>query len=65
MWDTAPYLRSGRLRLVLTDWSLPPADIYLVFPSKANMSAKTRVFVDFMLSRFEAQRSATDGSGGW
>jgi DNA-binding transcriptional LysR family regulator len=65
MWDTAPYLRSGRLRLVLADWSLPPADIYLVFPSKANMSAKTRVFVDFMLGRFKAQRSAADDSGGW
>ena len=65
LWDTAPYLRSGRLRPVLPDWSLPPSDIYLVFPSKANMSAKTRVFVDFMLARFEGRRNTADGSGGW
>ena len=26
-WDIAPYIRSGRLRPVLTKWSTPPADI--------------------------------------
>lgn len=62
-WDVAPYLRSGRLVPVLSAWSLPGADIYIVFPTKANMSAKTRVFVDFMLKRFESHRSAEAGSG--
>ncbi len=57
-WDAAPYLRSGRLRLVLSDWQLPPADIYLVFPTKANLSAKTRALVDFMLERFKDHRAA-------
>jgi LysR family transcriptional activator of dmlA len=57
-WDAAAYLRSGRLRPVLTDWSLPPADIYVVFPTKENLSAKTRVFVDFMLRAFEPHRQA-------
>lgn len=51
-WDAAPYLRSGRLRTVLEGWALPPADIYLVYPTKANMSAKTRALVDFMHDRF-------------
>lgn len=55
-WDVAPYLRSGRLRPVLTEWSLPPADIYVVFPTTSNMSAKTRAFVDFMLKAFETRR---------
>jgi DNA-binding transcriptional LysR family regulator len=53
-WDTAPYFRSGRLQPVLEDWALPPADIYLVHPNKANLSAKIRVFSDFMLETFEA-----------
>ena len=57
-WDAAPYLRSGRLVPVLPDWTLPPADITLVFPTKANLSAKTRVFADFMAQRFEAHREA-------
>jgi len=64
-WDVAPYLRSGRLRPVLADWSLPSADIHLVFPGKAHLSAKTRVFVDFMLERFEAHRGAVDAHAGW
>ena len=55
-WDAAPYLRSGRLRTVLADWKPPPADIYLVFPTKANLSAKTRALVDFMHDRFKAYR---------
>lgn len=64
-WDVAPYIRSGRLRPVLVDWELPSADIYLVFPTKANMTAKTRVFVDFMLKRFESHRNTDDAESGW
>jgi len=51
-WDTAPYLQDGRLRQVLPAWSLPPADVYLVYPSNANLSAKTRALVDFMVQWF-------------
>jgi DNA-binding transcriptional LysR family regulator len=64
-WDVAPYLRSGRLRQVLSDWALPPADIFLVFPTKANLSAKTRAFVDFMHDRFEIHRTASGEFDGW
>ncbi len=55
-WDVAPYLRSGRLRAVLEDWQLPQADIYIVFPTKNHLSAKTRSLVDFMLKAFENHR---------
>jgi len=55
-WDVAPYLRSGRLRAILEDWQLPQADIYIVFPTKNHLSAKTRALVDFMLKSFENQR---------
>ena len=64
-WDAAPYLRSGRLRPVLESWTLPPADIYLVFPTKANLSAKTRAFVDFMLEQFKNRREAGTGNAYW
>ena len=64
-WDVAPYLRSGRLRPVLADWNLPSADIYIVFPTKANISAKTRVFVDFMLQSFQAHRYADGDDAAW
>jgi DNA-binding transcriptional LysR family regulator len=64
-WDLAPYLRSGRLRPVLPDWQLPSADIYLVFPTKANLSAKTRAFVDFMLTRFAVHRETAARESAW
>ncbi len=64
-WDAAPYLRSGRLRRVLADWSLPAADIYLVFPTAAGLSAKTRAFADFMHQRFEPQRDAAAPYANW
>ena len=64
-WDAAPYLRSGRLRSILETWTLPPADIHLVFPTKANLSAKTRVFVDFVLEQFKARRSVKGGKASW
>ncbi|RQO38448.1 LysR family transcriptional regulator [Herminiimonas sp. KBW02] len=55
-WDIAPYLRSGRLRVILEEWKLPPADVYIVFPTKNHLSAKTRALVDFMLKAFENHR---------
>ncbi|MFJ9453117.1 MULTISPECIES: LysR substrate-binding domain-containing protein [unclassified Herbaspirillum] len=51
-WDVAPYLRSGRLREVLADWSLPDSDIYAVYPERLNLSAKVSAFVDFIAARF-------------
>jgi len=55
-WDVAPYLRSGRLRMLLPDWAAPSADIYIVFPTKSHLQAKTRALVDFMLDAFSDRR---------
>ncbi len=51
-WDLARYLRSGRLVQVLQDYALPQADIYAVFPERHHLSAKVRVFVDFLVAYF-------------
>lgn len=51
-WDLAKYLRSGRLELVLEDYSTPPADIYAVYLEKANLSAKVSVFVEYLREAF-------------
>jgi DNA-binding transcriptional LysR family regulator len=56
-WDAAPYLRSGRLQLLLADWAAPPADIYLLFPTRSHLQAKTRAMVDFMLEAFADKRA--------
>lgn len=59
-WDAAPYLRSGRLRHVLQDWTLPSANIMAVYPTRQNLSAKTRAFVDNLMDWFSAQRRPND-----
>jgi LysR family transcriptional regulator, transcriptional activator for dmlA len=64
-WDAAPYLRSGRLRRVLPTWSPPPADIYLIFPTSANLSAKTRAFADFMFEQLAHRRAVHAGDPVW
>jgi len=60
-WETAAYLRSGRLRQVLPDWDTPPADIHALYPERLNLPAKTVAFVDFLVQRF-AGHVRTPGS---
>jgi DNA-binding transcriptional LysR family regulator len=33
---------------LLPDWSLPPADIYAVYPERLNLTAKVTAFVEFL-----------------
>jgi DNA-binding transcriptional LysR family regulator len=63
-WDIAPLLKSGRLRQVLPEWSAPPADVFAVFLTRDNLSARVRAFVDFLVERFAGQREG-GVYGGW
>ena len=56
-WDVRAHLQAGRLVPVLSDWSLPGADVFAVYPERANLSAKVSVFVDFLVAWF-GQESA-------
>ena len=47
-WMFTPELKSGAVELVLADWSLPPAELWAVFPTGRQASAKARAFVGFM-----------------
>jgi DNA-binding transcriptional LysR family regulator len=47
-WMFSPELASGTVRRVLTDWTLPPIDLWAVYPSGRKSSAKARAFVDFV-----------------
>ena len=53
-WDVAAYLRSGELVRVLAPWEGSSADIHAVFPPRHHLSAKVRVFIDFLSERFAA-----------
>ena len=47
-WMFTPELKSGAVKVVLADWSLPPAELWAVFPTGRQASAKARAFVGFM-----------------
>jgi DNA-binding transcriptional LysR family regulator len=43
----APELASGEVVPVLEDWSLPPMDLWVIYPSGRLTSTKARAFVDW------------------
>lgn len=47
-WLFAPELRSSVVKTVLDDWSLPPLDLWAVFPTGRQASAKARAFAAFV-----------------
>mgnify|MGYP001810820014 CR=1 FL=1 len=56
LWDVAAYLRVGELARVLPEWSGADADIYAVYLQRDHLSAKVRVFLDFLAERFAERR---------
>ncbi len=55
-WDLAKYLESGRLRRVLPDFALPSADLYVYYPSKQNLPARVRAFINFLVEQLASGR---------
>ncbi|GAB7525190.1 LysR family transcriptional regulator [Paraburkholderia sp. 2C] len=47
-WMFAPELASGEVRAVLTEWTLPPVELWAVFPTGRMASAKARAFTAFI-----------------
>jgi DNA-binding transcriptional LysR family regulator len=47
-------LQSGRLQAVLTQYTPSERNLYAVYLPNRHLSAKVRVFIDFLLGRFEA-----------
>ena len=46
------HVDSGALVRVLDDWQAPAVPIYIVYPANRHLSARVRVFVDWMLELF-------------
>ncbi|MGX9432476.1 LysR family transcriptional regulator [Bradyrhizobium sp. LeoA1S1] len=53
-WMFAPELRSGAVRTVLSEWDLPPLDLWAVLPTGRAATAKARAFVGFFERSFNA-----------
>jgi DNA-binding transcriptional LysR family regulator len=47
-WMFAPELASGAVQRLLPQWSLPPMDLWAIFPSGRLVSAKARAFTEFV-----------------
>jgi DNA-binding transcriptional LysR family regulator len=47
-----PYLAGNRLEQVLKAWMPAPNGIFAIYPHNRHLSAKVRVFVDFLVERF-------------
>nr|WP_052170636.1 LysR substrate-binding domain-containing protein [Massilia sp. JS1662] len=58
-WDVHADIAAGRLVRILPDWDLPSADIFAVYPERANVSAKVNAFIDFLKDLFERTRVGT------
>lgn len=47
-----PEVRAGRLVPILRKFEAAPGNIYVVYPSRRNLSAKVRAFAEFLSARF-------------
>lgn len=48
----APMIEDGRLERILEDWTNEPLPIHVVYPQNRHLSAKVRVFVDWIAQLF-------------
>lgn len=55
-----PFLQRGELRRVLADWRLPFHPVWVVFPGRKLMPAKTRVFVDMLQAMLDDAAFGTE-----
>lgn len=50
-WDVIKHLESGRLWRLLPEFTLPSADLYAYYPSKKNLPARVRTFINFLVEQ--------------
>lgn len=59
-WDLAKYLESGRLRIILPEFVLPSADLFVYYPTRRNQTSRTRAFIDFLIEHFQKPTKASE-----
>lgn len=63
-WDVARYLESGRLQVVLKEYKLAPADLFVYYPSRRNLPAKVRTFIDFLVGAINDEQNRRQPKAG-
>jgi DNA-binding transcriptional LysR family regulator len=59
-----PFIDEGTLQPILSDWSEPPTPVYAVIPSRRNVPAKVRAFVEFARTLLLGERAGAPGRTG-
>lgn len=59
-WMFTPELASGAVQRVLADWSLPPINLWAVYPTGRMPSAKARAFAAFVEAELQQPYSAPE-----
>jgi len=49
-------IKKGEAKVILPEWHPPSSDIYLLYPSSKNLSAKVRAFVDMSVDHFKVNQ---------
>lgn len=55
-WDLNRYLESGRLTRILTDYTLPSADLFVYYPGQQHLPARVRKLIDFLVDELAQQK---------
>lgn len=55
-WDLNRYLESGRLTRILTDYTLPSADLFVYYPGQQHQPARVRKLIDFLVDELAQQK---------
>lgn len=61
-WMFTPELKAGRVRAVLQDWTLPAIDLWVVFPTGRQASAKARAFATFLENQLFGEAGASEAA---
>ena len=62
-WLFAPEMVTGEVVAVLQEWSLPPVDLWVTYPSGRLKSAKAKAFVEWFESTLDLHSSRSDRTG--
>jgi LysR family transcriptional regulator for bpeEF and oprC len=62
LFAAQPMLLSGQMEMVLEDWCVDPVPVHIVYPQNRHLSAKVRVFVEWIAELFSAH-DALRGDG--
>jgi len=54
-------LGSGKLRCVLSDWQIEPLPVWIMYPQNRHLSAKVRVFVEWIADLFTVKSAQQTG----